>query len=261
MEITEVAADVTPIIAILKDGFSKIKELISNYTFESKEEEITFFKETKPKIFFKLIYYHKILEIERHRPVCGYEDIKEYFGKKQKTLNYFFHKNNKFIQCYRSGSTHLDELCFLRSTQKLECHVESFSYERDSNFSTNYDYKVTEILANDMLATYLDEELEKLERNERRSKHSINLTSVDKWTERKVALVELVYDIYAAQSVNNGNIDLRVLTAKFCKMFNIDIDNAYRIFLEIRSRKGDRTPYLNHLIESLNKYMTELDSK
>jgi hypothetical protein len=260
LELSDISTGVAPIISVLKEGYTQVKDLICNSEFENKEDEITFFKETKPKMFYKLIYYYKILGIEQHRPVCGYESIKEYLETEQKIVNFFFHKNNEFIQYYKSGGTMLDEPYFLRNSTDLECNVESFSFERDADFSTNYDYKVTEMLANELLATYLDAELVKLKRNEYQLDHSDNLLG-DKWTDLKSALVELVYAIHATRSVNHGNIDIKVLTAKFSKMFNIEIGDSYRTFLEIRNRKGNRTTYLSRLIESLNKRMDEADSK
>ena len=58
---------------ILIDAFCRLKEFIISYQFSSDAEEIEFFKEIKPKLFYRLIYYRKIYNIEMNRPVAGVE--------------------------------------------------------------------------------------------------------------------------------------------------------------------------------------------
>jgi len=48
------------IIDLLKIYFKELKEHISEYTFNNEAEEIQFFKETKPQISSKLLYYNCI---------------------------------------------------------------------------------------------------------------------------------------------------------------------------------------------------------
>ena len=73
---------------ILGDAFQKMKEFISTYTFRNEAEEIEFFKVIKPRMFYHLIYYRKIYNIEMNRPV-GVESQRAYHenysGTKNKT--------------------------------------------------------------------------------------------------------------------------------------------------------------------------------
>src|SRR5574344_214246 len=63
--------------------------------------------------------------------------------KEQENINFFYHKNNDCIQYYRLGKTILDEYYFVRNRREMGLNLESFYFERDPNFSTNYDLKVT----------------------------------------------------------------------------------------------------------------------
>ena len=47
----------------LDDLFGQLKDFILQYQFKTEEEEILFFKEIKPRIHCKLIYYRKIYNI------------------------------------------------------------------------------------------------------------------------------------------------------------------------------------------------------
>lgn len=261
LEVSDIIRDVPPIILILEKGFLDMKSLVLSENFRTDCDEIRFFKETKPKLFSKLIYYKKIHNIELNRPVCGYNAIREYFEREQEKINFFYHNNNDFIQYYRLGKTILDEYYFLRDRREMGLNLESFYFERDPNFSTNYDFKIAKLLANDMLATYLKAELMKLEQGEEVFAKNAFMNAKYTWTDTKSALVELIYAIHTEQSINAGNIDLKILASIFERIFNIELGDIYRIFLEIRGRKGDRTTYLNRLAVALNKRMNDADCR
>lgn len=52
---------------ILEDSLSQLKSFILNHSFKDEVEEIYFFKEAKPRLFSKLIYYHKVHNIAMRR--------------------------------------------------------------------------------------------------------------------------------------------------------------------------------------------------
>lgn len=261
LEFTEVLVDSPVIMNMLESGFEKLKSLMSNYDFENKTEEIIFFKIRKPKLFSKLIYYQKIYHIELKRPMSGCQLQRLYLEKELEQINNFCVKNVDFIQYYRSEKTVMDEYYFLRGKREIELNQESFYFERDPKFSTLFDFKVAKLLANDMLAAYINCELARLKQLENSPEPPISIYSKDEWTDKKVALAEIIYGIHEVRSVNNGNIHLKVLAAKFGRMFNIDMGDLYNMFLEMRGRKTDRTEYLNRLIEALKKRMDDADSK
>lgn len=259
--IINIIQDIPPIISALEKGFGELKEIISEYKFSSVEQEILFFKETKPKLFSKLIFLQKAYRLELNRPISNHVTLKTYLEKEHDQINTFCNKNLEFIQYYRSGKNTLDEYYFVRGRRDMELNLESFYFERDPKFSTQFDFKVAKLLANDMIAAYVNCELAKMYQEENYQDITFGVHSKEKWTDAKVALVEIVYGIHVLRSVNSGNIDIKVLATIFSKMFNVDLGDIYHIFLEIRSRKGDRTVYLNRMIKALNQRMDELDSK
>ena len=259
-EISDIIRDIPPIISILENGFAKLKEAVSNYIFPSTRDEIQFFKEIKPKLFSKLIFLRKTYQLELNNPVSSYETLKRYFEKELEQINDFCNKNADFIQYYRSGKTALDEFYFLRGRREMELNFESFYFERDPKFSTHFDFKAARLLANDMLAAYLNCKLVEIKtKMENVNNHDIQ--SKERWTDKKADLIELIYAIHAAESINAGDVELKVLGAIFEKSFNVDLGDVYRTFLEIRSRKGERTIYLKRLTETLNKRMDDADNK
>lgn len=148
---------------VLGNAFDQLKEFIITYKFKDEEEEILFFKELKPKIFCHLIYNRKVYNIEMHRPVASMEAQKEYLKMKMDVIHDFNNKILDFYRYYRSGATYLDAAYFVRGKPDTEQYLESFYYERDPQFSTNADFKVAKIIANDMVQAYLLSELELLD--------------------------------------------------------------------------------------------------
>jgi hypothetical protein len=53
---------------VLRGAYNQLKTFFLSYNFQSEEEEIMFFKEIKPRLYFRLIYYHKLYNIEMDRP-------------------------------------------------------------------------------------------------------------------------------------------------------------------------------------------------
>lgn len=78
IELSDVVQDAPSIILMMEAAFEKLKVLISEYQFASNIEEITFFKQTKPKLFSKLIYYRKIYYLELNRPIAGFNNNEGY---------------------------------------------------------------------------------------------------------------------------------------------------------------------------------------
>lgn len=250
-------------INLLETAFNSLKSYISAYAFKNESEEISFFKEMKPQLFSKLIYYRKIYNIEVMRPNGSYEVQKNYLISELDRIKSFFDRNLDIYKYYRTGCTHLDRYYFMRGKPDIQLNLDSFYFERDPLFSTCFDFKIAKILANEMLSIYLNEELTKLE------SYSIQSNTKDRniprvkltWTGKKAELVELIYGWEGIGCFNNGNVNIKELTEYIEFVFNINLGDYYHAFLEMRDRKGSRTIFLDKLIKFLNDRMIEADSK
>jgi hypothetical protein len=224
------------------------------------QSEIRFFKEMKPEVLNRLIYFNEVYTIGLKRPNGSNEIQQEYYKKELDSLTYFYERNIDFYQYYRSKSSHLDEYYFLRNKFHPELCVGNQQFIHDASFSTVYDYKVAKILANEMLRIYLNKKLLHLSRysylpnNEKDSQHS-----TFKWTGSKIAAIELAYAVHSAGVFNNGNVDIREIMTLFEITFDIDLGDYYRTYIAIKSRKKERTVFLKMLIDRLTERMDEDD--
>lgn len=240
---------------VLGEGFDRLKEFIIAYRFQYEEEEILFFKEIKPKIFCYLIYYRKVYNIEMHRPVASVDAQKEYLKRKLDTIQVFNDKILDFYRYYRSGATYLDAAYFVRGKPDTEQYLETFYYERDPQFSTNADFKVAKIVANDMLQAYLLSELEALDNYMQKPSNTSFPKVKLSWTGSKTDLIELIYSLDTEGCFNNGKIPLIQIAAYFESIFNIDLgNNIARNFYDMRIR-NQPTPFLDRLREEIRKRM------
>ena len=252
----------TQILTFLESKLEELKSFISQYDFKTEEEEILFFKEIKPKIVSKLIYYLSVYKFELNRPKGSCSTVETYFQAELDRLKQYFDRNIEMYHYYRTGCTHFDKIYFLRNSDSdIPMNIACFYFERDVRFSTGYDFKIAKIMANDFLELYIRSQLVKLKKDsEIEYEVSTGLKTRETWTASKTDLAELIYALDTAKCINHGNINLKVLASYFEAVFNIDIGDIYRIYLEIRERKGSRTLFLDRLRDTLTERMIKADS-
>lgn len=241
------------------NAINKIKRYVLKYKFRSEGEEIDFFKHIKPQFLSKLIYFNEVYNIETKRPNGGEKIVRKYLSAELEKLKRFFNNNFDFYRYYRTQSTYLDNKYFVRRKLDIKLNVDTYVFESDTRFTTSHDFKVAKIIANDLLEVYLKEELTKLDRIEPNEfkiyTPKVKLT----WTDNKTALIELIYALYYQGSFNNGNADIKEITRYFETVFNADLGDVYRTFLELKNRKTGKTKFLNSITDLLNKKIDEND--
>jgi hypothetical protein len=246
-------------IEISIKAFDSLKKLMLKLSFKSNEEEIIFFKEIKPQFLSKFIYYNAIYKIETRKPYGGDRIVKKYYQNELIKLKRFFDNNLEFYKYYRTGSTYLDVNYFLRGKIDIKMVLDSYYIETDRTFSTSHDYIVSRIIANDLIELYLEDKLLNMNTKDQKEKSQVNHKVKQTWTGSKVALIELLYALHTEGVFNNGASDLKEIAEYFESVFDIDLGQYHRAFLEIRVRKSEPTKFLNILKEKLIKRMENTD--
>ncbi|MCX2679626.1 RteC domain-containing protein [Galbibacter sp. EGI 63066] len=245
-------------IIFTKDLLNELKTHVLRQGFSDMREEISFFKQIKPKILGKLVYYNKLSRIETTRPVSNGKLYNTYYSNHMKDLKREFKVhilNSNFYRYYRSGRTDKDEIYFRLGHINFYDGLNSFVFEIDTHFSTYYDYKIARIIANELLYTYLLSKIEPYN-------HPGTLTTVMpfengkvRWTDSKNALIELLYALHVTGSISNGRISLKKLSILFQELFSVQLGDIHHAFHRMKDRADDRTIFLNHLKKSLEQYM------
>lgn len=233
----------------------KLKTFFNKYHFESKSQEIEFFKTIKPYFAAKLIYFNEIYNIEIAKPTGSKKTIKKYYSNQLQRLKQFHTENIEFYKYYRAGNDSLDKKYFLRGKHDIKLTLDSFYFQSDYSFATSHDYKVAQIIANEEIQSFLHTNLKALKQT----------TATDrklKWSASKAALVELLYALDTVGVFNEGKSSLNEIATALQSFFNIELGQFNRTFLEIRNRKAiEKTHFLDTLKESLLKRIETADEK
>ena len=248
-------------IKITKLALEELQKIVIKTSFKSKVEEIKFFKKVKPQIVSKIIYYQILFNIESKRPRSSNKSQKKYLNDYIDKLQVYFGDNLEFYHYCRRGSTFFDEQYFLRGNIDNNLHIETFYFFTNKQFSTSHDSVLSTILAYDLLIIYLKGEMNKLENTNGIEKEISSIQKQAKlvWTGNKTDLIELIYALHSSGTVNSGTADIKEMATICEQMFNINLGDYYRTFLEIRSRKINQTKFIDKLKDSLINKMLESD--
>lgn len=80
---------------LVQHYLERLKEYIIKNKFQSQEEEIRFFKETKPRFYCWLIYFSKVYQIHLKWPAGGDESVRAYLQKQLGNLKQYFDNRTK----------------------------------------------------------------------------------------------------------------------------------------------------------------------
>lgn len=231
-----------------------LKEEILQNGFENQLSEIDFFKNTKPYILSKLIFYNKVYRIETSCPI-GYNSQKNYYVKKVEELHLEYKRHFSkcdFYKYYKASRSDKDVEYFTLGNINLLSGINSFAFEMDLLFSTYYDYRVSRILAHDLLQKYLHEKI-----SDKKQGLSVNSPFAESliWSESHNALIELIYALYVSGSINYGKIEIRSIAVLFQQLFGLTLSDIHHAFHRMKTRAKSKTCYLDKLKQALEEYM------
>ena len=198
----------------------KLRKLLSGRDFKNSEDEIHFFKVQKPFVYGRIMFFLTI-------------------------YNYQLRKS----------------IYFLRGKEECRLLATDCSFSLDEEFSTSHDTSVAKIIAYDLLLSYYMKELDNLKKSNqednpvKRHFKSLNLG----WTANKIDLIELIYALQASGAIKGGKAGIKDMAIACEQIFDIDLGNYYRKFLEIRGRKIEPTKFLDRMKLALLKRIEEAD--
>ena len=246
---------------VSKKAMNKLKNYISSYAFESKAEEVNFFKEIKPKFYSKYIYFINIHNYLLQQPTGGERIQRDYIEMHLAELKTFFDHNRAFYSYYRSGMNQLDEIYFIRG--EFDVHAELEDFEEDEQYSTTHDYKLSKIIANEKFQDYLKLELAKIGHEEIMSIGGRKVFPFDhpKWTASPTDAAELLYGLQTSCAVNNGQIDIKELVGIWEFIFQMKINEPYHKLYDIAKRQTEMFVFFKRMQESLWHFIKQKLSK
>lgn len=244
--------NLTTAINLIEEHLYSIQEKLAIHVFQSKNTEISYFKNEFPKIFRLYYYYQTTYSIEKEKVKnCIYPlNEQEYYANYLQNFNYFNSEELKVLQVYHFYPLEKENKFFLRK---------HFRWRRKNLMSAINDTYITNTISAAIgkrealidIINYLEKRSKTSTTNEIEYKTEFN------WTDNKCDLVELVYAIFIKESINNGDIELTQLIKFFETSFNIQLNNHHTTIQEIKQRKKERTKYIDNLKIRLDKKLLE----
>lgn len=246
---------------LLKNLLNELKNKVNTDGFENGEEEIYFFKDVKPQILGKLFFYNKVYRIETACPVRRGKLFLKYFSSQLEHLKQSYKEYvcaSEFYRYYRSKRTDMDERYFRLGNVDFHGGLNSIVFEMDLQFSTYYDYKVSRIIADDLLYQYLLLRLNPEDENNDNELGTLDAYCKDLyWTDSKNALIELIYALYVTGAISNGRLGISKMSIVFEVLFRVKLGDLHHSFHRMKDRAGSKTAFLDLLKNNLEKYMNK----
>lgn len=257
MDAAHVIQESRAMIQLLSVQLAELKEYVTKNDFISLEEEIEFFKEIKPELYGKLLFYNRVLRVESARPVEIDRASKKYFSKRLNKLendHRKFANHCPFYRYYRSGDKNKDEAYFTRGNIHIEEGLHGYVFETDADFSTYYDIEIAHIMECDLLYEYLYFRVNNY--HQPLPKITAKTTTANIfWTDSKNALIELIYALHASGSIGNGKMEIRKIVSLFQGVFNIQLGDVHHAFHRMKFRSSDKSSFIEKLKHALQTYM------
>lgn len=238
------------------EASKKLKAFILNYHFTNQTEEIEFFKEIKPKFQSKLMCFLELLQVEIQKPLIAEKRmLAKYYRRSSSHYTSLANRNQVFLHYMRSQYDSGDHLLFVRSADNFD--FVPADLDLDDKYSTPGSNELSKLLSYELVIDHLAQKIQSLS--------STNIADANgfqhrlTWTGRSAALIELAYGLQSVGAINNGTASVAEIVAALEYIFNTDTGKFYRVFQNIRIRKGSRTIFLDEVIATLIHRMDETD--
>lgn len=222
------------------------------------QSEIYYFKKIKSVLLGYIQFLTFVKDIELRKPPIKSKKLKDYYLVELSDLKSKIITYNYWHSYYKSNSAMFDKQFFTRMESHMIKSIGDTVVEINKDTNTPYVPIFSMVIGFDLLNEYLKNKIKSFDCS---NTIDINTESPLKWTDSKINLIELIYALHAKGSFNYGQIDLKSIAQYFENIFQIDLGQVNRIFVDIRSRKNGTTKYLDILKECLINKINNTDNE
>ena len=242
----------TSVSKVIESKLNELNQFLLTYRFTDEDEEILFFKITKPEMVALRIEEVMRYSLQINKPIGTSEVQLKYFDDELKALQSFFRMNSFHYQYYRTGVNDLDRTYFLRNAEPLSMPLADMN-EGDKAVSTPMSYLFAKFIAYEHIQYFILEQITPLKFPELNAKSKGDLQTIEmKWTGDSINIVELAYGIWLTGQLNNGNASLNQIVKWLEVNLHINIGIVQRRFTEIERRKRlSPTKYIDKMKETI----------
>lgn len=236
----------------------KLKAWMDEQGFESEGAEIEFFKVHKPRFYCWKIYLVEQYGILTNLPKGSSQMQRQYYLNELALLERNHNQHRQIWQYYNDHETYRDAEYFLRANYVSYLPGQDY-HLTVIGFTTNQDYLFARFRAAQMLQDFMIAKISRLEATVSEELAGKVLSRRKRrWTGDKINLIEIAYGIYFTGQMNDGKADIKEIIAWLEISLNIDLSQAYRMFLDIRRRKTTSyTKFLESMCKAIAEHIEE----
>jgi hypothetical protein len=239
-------------IAIIDIAIAELKELVLGHTFESQQEEIDYFKNTRPLVLSYRIEEGLKYNLAVNVPIGTAENLIHYYEDGIKGLQSFFRLNEFFYQYYKNHLSELDDLYFTRKSGPLKIPTPEV-INADLASSTPMSDIFAKFIAHENVQHYILGQIALQNYPDLHLSNSSGATASEmRWTGDSINIVELAYGLWLTGQINNGNASLNQIVRWLEANFQVNIGIVQRRFSEISRRKRlSPTKYIDQMKDNI----------
>jgi len=239
-------------------ALDKLKTWVDEQGFESEAAEIEFFKVHKPRFYCWKIYLVEQYGIVNNLPKGSSEMQRQYYLNELALLERTHNQHRQIWQYYCDHESYRDADYFLRANYVPYLPGQDY-HQPAAGFTTNQDYLFARFRAAQMLQDFMIAKISRLEASAAESLAGKVLSRRKRrWTGDKINLIEIAYGIYFTGQMNDGKADIKEIIVWLETSLDIDLSQAYRMFLDIRRRKTTSyTKYLESMCAAIAGHIEE----
>ena len=238
-------------IAILSKSYiTKLRDHILETGFDDLEQEIFFFKVSKPKFSSLVYFYEKIYTLETKMPDGTAHQKSVYLAQEIAKIDYFYKNNTEFSSYMKSESTIHDQSYFVVGNGQLSLGLGFEYHDFDPLFGSVYSSMIARFLGSKKALEYINNRMANIKGFDETYVTNPNL----EYNGTNTELIELAYALQKSGKVKS---DIKKIISVFESIFNVSIKDIYRTYHGFKSRKTDRTKFLSFLRDQLNQALDE----
>jgi len=239
----------------------EIKDWVKGSGFQSEKEEIQFFKLYMTELLSRSYFYSELFLIESNKPLEEEEKVFLFYQEQIEEIRRYFHRYVALNNYLVMGKTYLDRVYFLRASDAPLIYPDLVRHTLDSQFCTVYTLYFGRLKAMGRLMNFLLSKVGDVGKGIGKQKEERNDASGLLWTGSKVELVELIYALKCTSVINHGSASVSDLASVLGTVFGKRLRGFYKTFEEIRSRKSNKTLFLDKCKDRLDSFISGYEEK
>lgn len=222
-----------------------IQDYIVENNFRCIEDEVCFFKNIRPSLSAQITLIHFMNSYQCAVSISDGMRI----ALINKTSAYFeqlIDENYAYVVRMQRGIDLDDHELYVRHQFDAPLNDLGRKALKYGNISTYHSLLLEELLAKDLIEEFLNN----------RSNKTVTDDSPLEWTDKVIELVELIYSIHSAGSINNGKANINDIVKAFEGVFSVKLGKFYRAYLDLKKRQ-EPTTFLDKLRNALRQRMID----